>query len=319
MKPGKRQAVATCALALLAMSACSSRHETVAIQPLGGTDAVEAQDAAKLIAAGRTFLAEQNYGLAIARFRDALAFEAGSAAANNGLGIAYASIGRDDLARRYFERAVAADPQTAAYQRNLDRFAANAAEAGKAEDVAMNALTESVPEMGYRLRQEASSPTKGPAAISVPIPTREAAKPSPQLVAQATGVMLTTKAAAAEAPNQTFALVQERRADTASGRGPALKRISIREVRIVTRQPGDALAQIMKRDYLAQWSRAADKAPARAEVPSDQDAFRAAVRSVRQTITARGIAAAALQSCNRVRQAAPGLAGSAATATRCPS
>jgi hypothetical protein len=319
MTRGKRQAFVGGALALLALSACSSRHETVTIQPIGGAEAAQAQNATALIAAGRAFLAEQNYGLAITRFRDALAFEAGSAAANNGLGIAYASIGRDDLARRYFERAIAFDPQTPAYRRNLDLFAAKAAESSRPEALAMTAPIDSAPEMRYRLRQEASSPPVKPAAISVPLPAGDAGTASPRLVAQASGVTLTTKTAPKGAAAPAFALVQERSAASGSAPAPVLKRVSIREVQIVTRRPADALAEIMKRDYLAQWNRPTAPAPSRGETRDDQDAFRAAVRGVRQKIAAQDTAAAAVQSCNRLRLATPGFAGIAAGATRCPS
>lgn len=68
---------------------------------------------------GRTQLDAANYGLAIQSFRKALARGVEAAPALNGLGVAYARIGRTDLAERYFRQASAADPGSQRYADNL--------------------------------------------------------------------------------------------------------------------------------------------------------------------------------------------------------
>lgn len=62
---------------------------------------------------------------AISAFRTALREETDSAEAHNGLAIAYGAIGRQDLARRYFELAVAENPGEARYRSNLVSFFEN--------------------------------------------------------------------------------------------------------------------------------------------------------------------------------------------------
>lgn len=72
--------------------------------------------------AGRVALTGQNYAAAVAAFRNASLDPATAAAANNGLGVAYAGIGRNDLAERYFRAAVTEAPTVTRYQDNLVRL-----------------------------------------------------------------------------------------------------------------------------------------------------------------------------------------------------
>lgn len=74
---------------------------------------------------GRRALDQGRTGLAIEAFRRALAGGEEPAAAHNGLGVAYARIGRVDLAQRYFEQAATIDPANARYQANLARLIAS--------------------------------------------------------------------------------------------------------------------------------------------------------------------------------------------------
>jgi hypothetical protein len=69
--------------------------------------------------AGRRQLQDGNIGLAIESFRIALGSGEPIAPATNGLAVAYARLGRDDLAQRYFEEAIAADPGNERYSGNL--------------------------------------------------------------------------------------------------------------------------------------------------------------------------------------------------------
>lgn len=68
---------------------------------------------------GRQHLAAQRNGLAIEAFNRALVFGEAAAPALNGLGVAYAKLGRADLAYRFFTQAVSADARNSDYTRNL--------------------------------------------------------------------------------------------------------------------------------------------------------------------------------------------------------
>jgi hypothetical protein len=71
------------------------------------------------LARGRAYLDAELTTLAIGQFRLAQGDPQTLAAASNGLGVAYARLGRHDLAERYFNDAVTAEPGSERYARNL--------------------------------------------------------------------------------------------------------------------------------------------------------------------------------------------------------
>lgn len=71
---------------------------------------------------GRSHLDKGQTGLAIEAFRRALSLGAPSASALNGMGVAFARLGRYQLAHRYFEEAAALDPSNERYAANLTRL-----------------------------------------------------------------------------------------------------------------------------------------------------------------------------------------------------
>ena len=71
---------------------------------------------------GRDHLRGGRPGLAIEAFNRALASGQDPAASYNGLGVAYARLGRTDLAFRFFKKATLSEPDNAAYSRNLTRL-----------------------------------------------------------------------------------------------------------------------------------------------------------------------------------------------------
>lgn len=75
---------------------------------------------------GREQLAASAPGAAIEHFRKALSQGEPIAPAVNGLGVAYAMIGREDLARRFFEEARTLDPGNEKYAGNLAMLASRA-------------------------------------------------------------------------------------------------------------------------------------------------------------------------------------------------
>lgn len=72
--------------------------------------------------AGRTALEAGAYGAAIEEFSRALAYGENRAVAVNGLGVAYAKIGRADLAHRYFSEALTIEPENPRYVANFNRL-----------------------------------------------------------------------------------------------------------------------------------------------------------------------------------------------------
>ena len=77
---------------------------------------------AQLIEEGRALLAQGRISAAVATFRLAR-LDAGTAAqAENGLGVAYAKLGRYDLAERYFRSAVEREPADMRFTANLLRL-----------------------------------------------------------------------------------------------------------------------------------------------------------------------------------------------------
>lgn len=82
---------------------------------------------------GRQLLAAGQTGSAVEAFQRALAAGEPAGAASNGLAVAYARIGRADLAERYFVQALHAEPLNEDFAANMRRFM------GSAEFAAWNA------------------------------------------------------------------------------------------------------------------------------------------------------------------------------------
>lgn len=80
---------------------------------------------------GRSYLGARQYGLAIELFKMASREPSLKAESLNGLAVAYDGIGRRDLAERYFQEALAADPDDPRTRRNLARLYARTGNAAK--------------------------------------------------------------------------------------------------------------------------------------------------------------------------------------------
>ena len=103
--------------ALFGTSSLASRAPTVDVASLDMSDYFTAR-----LEAGRVHLAHGRPASAVTAFRQASYDGAHAGRAYNGMGVAYAQMGRQDLARRYFEMAVAADPVDERFARNLARL-----------------------------------------------------------------------------------------------------------------------------------------------------------------------------------------------------
>jgi tetratricopeptide (TPR) repeat protein len=88
---------------------------------------------------GTAFLRAGELSAAVASFRIAQLDRATRADASNGLGVAYAKLGRLDLAERYFQAAILSDPDNTRYAANLLRLQQQvmlARRSGAGEDLA---------------------------------------------------------------------------------------------------------------------------------------------------------------------------------------
>ena len=126
MHSSKLKIVALVALTPLA-TACSSIFGTSASVGLpevrlAAADGQAAVAATIALEDGRAHLAAGNPGLAIESFQRVLASGELVGPAANGIGVAYARIGRADLARRYFHQAIATAPTERSYLANLERL-----------------------------------------------------------------------------------------------------------------------------------------------------------------------------------------------------
>lgn len=117
---------------------------------------------------GRSALAADEYGHAIQSFQTALAAGESRAPALNGLGVAFARLGRYDLAERYFQGAMALAPDDARYRGNLARLMASPAYAMRhdADRVRMAGLDPSTPAQP----EAATQPAAVRAEVPVPRP-----------------------------------------------------------------------------------------------------------------------------------------------------
>lgn len=117
-------------VAMLPLASCqslfhSAKVENTRIGPSGiwvPKERDPAEYAASQLALGRDSLNYEQYGLAIISFRNAQRFPETAAAAHNGLAVAFAQIGRADLAERFFKLAMEEAPGDRSYAENLTNF-----------------------------------------------------------------------------------------------------------------------------------------------------------------------------------------------------
>ncbi|MCW1381605.1 hypothetical protein OLX02_02095 [Novosphingobium sp. KCTC 2891] len=119
MKNASRSVSLAVVLAI-SLSGCGVARK-LGLAPQRKSDEAEVAQAPRspLTEIGRSQLGEGNPGLALATFRKALEAGEERAPVFNGQGVAYARIGREDLAAIYFRLAIDADPANERYAANL--------------------------------------------------------------------------------------------------------------------------------------------------------------------------------------------------------
>ena len=110
------------ALALGGCQVLGIGQQRVARMSLDASPAVIASFGSDQLEAGKAALREGRTVAAIDAFMIARSFESEAPAAYNGLAIAYSRLGREDLAERFFQEAVARAPEETRYRSNLATF-----------------------------------------------------------------------------------------------------------------------------------------------------------------------------------------------------
>ena len=177
--------------------------------------------------AGRALLDAGQPGFAIDTFRKALAKGEAPGPALNGLGVAYARIGRQDLAVSYFKQAMVFDPGETRYAMNLERISATASLAA-----AMPAQGEPAPAAGEPVsRPAATRPvfavTSAPRAeiriVTAPSPAPVSARPARMAAGQSLARIEFADRTQAERKSRLVEVAPPRSRITQVGSPPARK------------------------------------------------------------------------------------------------
>lgn len=116
-------ALATCTLALGGCQTLFGTSSFASLTPDENSTSLDMSDYfASRFETGRLHLTHGRPTQAVIAFRQASYDPAYAGSAYNGMGVAYAQLGRQDLARRYFTMALAAEPQDERFARNLARL-----------------------------------------------------------------------------------------------------------------------------------------------------------------------------------------------------
>ena len=132
---------------------------------------------AERLETGRRELMQHRPSQAVTAFRQASYDPASAADAYNGMAIAYAEMGRDDLARRYFMAALQANPGDERFVRNLARLDDGRATSAPAQ--AFAASTAPAPELPPAAAATAPAPTSPASAALVRVSNREVSLAQP--------------------------------------------------------------------------------------------------------------------------------------------
>ncbi|HSX55110.1 MAG TPA: tetratricopeptide repeat protein [Sphingomonas sp.] len=106
------------ALALFGLlNGCASSPRLSGIRPVGGVAVGQTS-----VAAGNALVARGQYGLAVAAYRRVLRLDPANSQALEGLAISYELLGRNDLADRYYQEALALAPRNPRIYQNFAAF-----------------------------------------------------------------------------------------------------------------------------------------------------------------------------------------------------
>lgn len=115
-------AIIAIALATPGLAGCQGLFGPSGNSRVASTDADLNSYFAEQLGEGKALLGRQQYGAALAAFRQARLHPEHAGEAYNGMAVAYAKLGRADLAERFFLAASAVDPGNPRYLANLQRL-----------------------------------------------------------------------------------------------------------------------------------------------------------------------------------------------------
>lgn len=152
------------AVAAVPLGGCSLFGSSNNFAQKAQTKQLKGEDYAQArLEAGRAALGKANWAEAIMAFREAQRTPKFAAQAHNGMGVAYAELGRADLAERYFLLAIAVAPEDRRFAANLSRLYARHAQ--PAPELA------AAPEPAPALTQPRSALTGANTSVKVERPT----------------------------------------------------------------------------------------------------------------------------------------------------
>ncbi len=185
------------AVAAVPLGGCSLFGNSNNFAQKAQTKQLKGEDYAQArLEAGRAALGKSHWAEAIMAFRDAQRTPRFAAQAHNGMGVAYAELGRADLAERYFLLAIAAAPEERRFAANLSRLYAKHAQ----PEPTLAAAPEPVP----ALSQPRVALTGANTAVRVERPSGRlvrTARGEMRLQSMPTGANDTQMASAAAAPD----------------------------------------------------------------------------------------------------------------------
>lgn len=188
----------SCIAAALALGGCQSFIHSLGFGPKESAQTEQRAEAfgSQELEQGKLALSQGHVAMAIQQFRMAALNEEYAADAFNGLGVAYARLGRADLAERYFKSAVQLDSNNPKYAANLARFydsalgnsaVALASREREAEAILAKAEAAAI-EQGIALPEQEEVATRpAPVMAIASAPQAEPAAPRETKVATATG------------------------------------------------------------------------------------------------------------------------------------
>lgn len=157
---------------VMATAACGPAARNVAIQPVNNDAGMAAQDA---LARGDILFSRGEHALALDAYRRGMRKDPANAHALNGVAISYAAMGRHDLARDFFELALARAPGDERIHRNFARSLRAEGRRGEADALMaqLNGAGATIPVAGNRptLAQLAAGRSAVPAAVPVRLAT----------------------------------------------------------------------------------------------------------------------------------------------------
>ena len=134
---------------VIATAACGPAARKVAIQPINNDAGMAAQDA---LARGDILFSRGEHALALDAYRRGMRKDPANARALNGVAVSYAAIGRHDLAREFFELALARAPGDERIHRNFARSLRAEGRRGEADALMaqLNGARPTIPAAGNR-------------------------------------------------------------------------------------------------------------------------------------------------------------------------